>query len=141
MAKLSWEARMSIEVLADKGVSNREVARLLGVSEGTVRYHRRRQATGAVDGRRRQVRKAAACREAIECWLAARGEGQPRGSLRIDRISCDSISSIGQCPSLGNASRSRRRMTRALCASTQLTKWVFHHSCAISANVGLPEVS
>jgi len=65
---------MSIEVLTDKGVSNREVARLLGVSEGTVRYHRRRQATGAVDGRRRQVRKAAAWREAIECWLAARGE-------------------------------------------------------------------
>ena len=68
---------MSIEVLADKGVSNREVARLLGVSEGTVRYHRRRQATGAVDGRRRQVRKAAAWREAIECWLAARGEAAP----------------------------------------------------------------
>ena len=77
MAKLSWEARMSIEVLTDKGVSNREVARLLGVSEGTVRYHRRRQATGAVDGRRRQVRKAAAYREAIECWLAARGEAAP----------------------------------------------------------------
>ncbi len=68
---------MSIEVLADKGVSNREVARLLGVSEGTVRYHRRRQATGAVDGRRRQARKAAAWREAIECWLAGRGEAAP----------------------------------------------------------------
>ncbi|HHL45734.1 MAG TPA: hypothetical protein ENJ24_04115 [Gammaproteobacteria bacterium] len=43
VAKLSEEARMSIEVLTDQGVSNREVARLLGVSEGCVRYHRRRQ--------------------------------------------------------------------------------------------------
>ena len=57
MAKLSVEARMSIKVLTDKGVSNREVARLLGVSEGCVRYHRRRQAAGTVDGRSHQVRR------------------------------------------------------------------------------------
>ena len=74
MAKLSREARMSIKVLTEKGVSNREVARLLGVREGCVRYHRRRQAVGAVDGRSRRVRKAAAFQPAIDAWLAARGE-------------------------------------------------------------------
>jgi len=77
MAKLSEEARMSIKVLTDKGVSNREVARLLGVSEGCVRYHRRRQRAGALDGRSRQVRKAAAFQPAIDAWLAARGETVP----------------------------------------------------------------
>ena len=77
MAKLSREARMSIKVLTEKGVSNREAARLLGVSEGCVRYHRRRQTAGAVDGRSRQVRKAAAFQPAIDAWLAARGETVP----------------------------------------------------------------
>lgn len=77
MAKLSMEVRMSIKVLSDKGVSNREVARLLNVSEGTVRYHRRRMVAGAVDGRRKQVRKAAVFRAAIDAWLAARGESAP----------------------------------------------------------------
>ena len=91
MAKLSREARMSIKVLTEKGVSNREVARLLGVSEGCVCYHRRRQTAGAMDGRSRQVRKAAAFQPAIEraqiktlatcAWLRAREslliQGQP----------------------------------------------------------------
>jgi len=47
------------------------------VSEGAIRYHRRRQAAGAVDGRRRQASKAAAFAEAIDAWLAARGEAAP----------------------------------------------------------------
>ncbi len=45
---------MTIKCLSHKGQSNREIARLLQVSEGTVRYHRRRDREGAVDGRRRQ---------------------------------------------------------------------------------------
>jgi len=77
VAKLSMEARMSIKVLSDKGVSNREVARLLNISEGTVRYHRRRLAKGAADGRRNQPRKAAAFRPAIDAWLEVRGESAP----------------------------------------------------------------
>ena len=43
MAKLTREDRMAIKALAQRGVSNREVARQLGVTEGTVRYHRRRE--------------------------------------------------------------------------------------------------
>lgn len=77
MAKLSWEARMSINVLNERGLSNRAVARMLGVTEGAVRYHLRRQAAGAVDGRSQQPRKAAPFRSAIEHWLEARGEKAP----------------------------------------------------------------
>jgi transposase len=68
---------MSIKVLTEKGVSNREAARLLGASEGSVRYHRRRQAAGEVDGRRRQSRQAMAFQAAIDVWLEARGMEMP----------------------------------------------------------------
>jgi IS30 family transposase len=56
MARLTREDRMAIKALARRGSSNREVARQLGVTEGTVRYHLRREAEGAVDGRSRRNR-------------------------------------------------------------------------------------
>jgi len=43
---------VTIKILAQKGQNNSEIARTLGVSEGTVRYHRRREAAGTGDGRR-----------------------------------------------------------------------------------------
>ncbi len=69
---------MAIKALARRGSSNREVARQLGVTEGTVRYHLRREAEGAVDGRSRQEPESARFREAIDAYLAARGEAAPR---------------------------------------------------------------
>ena len=69
---------MAIKALARRGSSNREVARQLGVTEGTVRYHLRREAEGAVDGRTRQEPESARFREAIDAYLAARGEAAPR---------------------------------------------------------------
>ena len=56
--KLDRETRMTISVLARNGQSGRAIARMLGVAENTVRYHLRRQAMGAVDGRARQEHKA-----------------------------------------------------------------------------------
>ena len=58
--KLTEEARMTIKELAGRGWSNCRIARALDVTEGAVRYHRRRQADGAVDGRSKQRRLAAA---------------------------------------------------------------------------------
>ena len=52
--KLDAEARMTIKTLAERGHTNRAIARLLGVHENAVRYHRCRQTTGAIDGRSRQ---------------------------------------------------------------------------------------
>jgi transposase len=49
--KLEQEERMTIQCLAERGQARREIARVLEVSEGTVRYHLRRQAKGAHDGR------------------------------------------------------------------------------------------
>jgi hypothetical protein len=51
--------RMTIKVLAERGQSNRAIARLLGVHENAVRHHRRRLAAGATDGRARRTHLAA----------------------------------------------------------------------------------
>lgn len=77
MAQLDREARMTIEALSQRGVSNRETARLLNVTEGTVRYHRRRQVLGLTDGRARQRALAADFQEAITSYLAASDQGTP----------------------------------------------------------------
>jgi transposase len=67
--KLDQEARMTIRCLSHKGQSNREIARLLQVSEGAVRYHRRRDREGAVDGRGRQRLLAEDWGEAIAYYV------------------------------------------------------------------------
>lgn len=68
MGRLSEEARMTIKVLEGRGATGAEIARLLGVSEGAVRYHARRMKAGALDGRSAQAHKAAAYGDAIEYW-------------------------------------------------------------------------
>ena len=76
MGRLENEARTAMTVLLKQGHSQSAVARLLGVSEGTVRYHRRRDAAGAVDGRRTQGSKAAAVAEAIAHWRSQQSGGR-----------------------------------------------------------------
>ena len=66
---------MTIKTLASKGLAKRAIARQLSLNEGTVRYHLRRIAAQASDGRARQVRRAAVHREAIAHWMSAQGEG------------------------------------------------------------------
>ena len=73
--KLDRETRMTISVLARNGQSGRAIARMLGVTENTVRYHLQRQQAGAVDGRSRQAHKAVGLAEAIAHYLADAGEG------------------------------------------------------------------
>jgi transposase len=70
MAKLGLEARMTIGELARRGTSGRAIARTLEVTEGTIRYHLRRQAEGAVDGRSKQIHLAAGWHDKIVDWLA-----------------------------------------------------------------------
>ncbi len=59
MGRLDTEGRTAMAVLLERGHSQAAVARLLGVTEGAVRYHRRRQAAGNVGGRSKQDFKAA----------------------------------------------------------------------------------
>jgi transposase len=76
MTRLDREARMTIKSLTQRGVCKSEVARLLGVTEGAVRYHSRRMAGSAVDGRTLQKPKAQSYAEAIEHWRTSHaGEG------------------------------------------------------------------
>lgn len=68
-SKLDAGARMTIGSLAERGHSNRAIARLLGVHENAVRYHRRRQAAQVGDGRGRQRHLAERFAAAIGHWL------------------------------------------------------------------------
>jgi len=69
---------MTIQELARRGVGGRSIARTLEVTEGTVRYHLRRQAAGAVDGRSKQEFLAAGWHERIAGWLSfCEQEGEP----------------------------------------------------------------
>ena len=54
MSKLTKDEIVTLQVLNEKGKSKRAIARQLNVSEGTVRYHLRRQAASATDGRKKQ---------------------------------------------------------------------------------------
>lgn len=60
---------MTIKKLHERGVPKTRIARVLGVTEGDVRYHLRRQAKGATDGRSCKEHLASGYREAIEAWL------------------------------------------------------------------------
>lgn len=75
MGCLDGEALTAMSVLLKQGHTQSAVARLLGITEGAVRYHRRRRAEGAVDGRSRQIGKAAEYAEAIAHWRSGRGDG------------------------------------------------------------------
>jgi transposase len=73
--KVDQEGRVTIEHLAARGQSGREIARLLGVCESTVRYHLRREGAGVVDGRSLQKHVADGWSEAIGCYLGSMAEG------------------------------------------------------------------
>lgn len=77
MAKLSAGDVVSVSSLVKRGVSNVEIARLLGVSEGAVRYQRKRLEVGLVDGRSKQPFLAEAFRPAIDEFLRASREESP----------------------------------------------------------------
>lgn len=76
MGRLESEGRTAMAVLLDQGHSQSVVARLLGVTEGTVRYHRKRRKASVVDGRTKQAFKASVHGEAIAHWRAQQGDGR-----------------------------------------------------------------
>ena len=83
MGRLDREARNAMAVWLERGHTKSDVARLLGVSEGTVRYHDRRMREGAVDGCSRQQEVAAEHAAAIAHWRELQGAGAlPSGRAR-----------------------------------------------------------
>jgi len=59
---------MTIKTLACKGLSNRQTARLLGITEGAVRYQLARMDSATRDGRSHRTGYADAYAEAIDLW-------------------------------------------------------------------------
>lgn len=74
--RLSREEVVSIQVLSEKQVPKRQIARQLGVTEGTVRYHLRRKAAGAEDGRRGKAMRVEPLANVIDHWWSARATGE-----------------------------------------------------------------
>lgn len=68
--RLLKEEVVTIGVLAGKGQNHCEIARTLGVTEGAVRYHLRRRAQGAADGRKDRSFKAESVAPVIDAWFA-----------------------------------------------------------------------
>lgn len=66
---------MTIQVLTERDVPARAIARQLGVTESTVRYHVERSQSGAVDGRKDKPFAAAEFESAIDAWLAQHARG------------------------------------------------------------------
>jgi hypothetical protein len=56
--KLSPEECVTLSTLKQKGQSNAQIARTLGVTEGTIRYRLRRDAAGTEDGRQNKPHRA-----------------------------------------------------------------------------------
>lgn len=76
--KLTPEEIVTLQVLKAKGQSQTEIAQTLGITEGAVRYHVRRQ--GREDGRKNKPRKAAPLAQAIDHWVVQHQPGAPGGA-------------------------------------------------------------
>jgi len=82
--RLSWEEIVTIQVLSEKKQNHCEIARTLGVTEGTVRYHLRRSSQEAEDGRKNQEFRAVGMSEVIAAWHAERqGDRRPVNVLEL----------------------------------------------------------
>jgi transposase len=77
--RLRQEEVMTIEVLHERGCSNRAIARTLGVDEKAVRYRLSRLREGAADGRAGKPRRADRVADAIAHWMSLHGE-RPNGA-------------------------------------------------------------
>jgi transposase len=72
--RLRKEEVVTVQVLAEKGQNHCEIGRVLGVTEGTVRYHLRRASAGAKDRRKERAFKAESLSEVIAAWYTAHAE-------------------------------------------------------------------
>jgi len=88
MPRLNQEEIVTIRVLKDKGEGQRAIARRLGVTEGAVRYHLRKEAEGrtGLDGRRGKARKAQRYAEAIDAWMKAHEALEAQRPANIEEL-------------------------------------------------------
>ena len=86
--QLTPEEIVTLQVLKHKGQSNTQIAQTLGITEGAVRYHVRRQ--GTQDGRKRKPRKADPLAPAIDGWVLrnhpAAGGDDPGRTVNVQAL-------------------------------------------------------
>jgi transposase len=82
--RLSKEEVVTIQVLAKRGQNQCEIARTVGVTESTVRYHVRRAREGAEDGRKEKAFAAERYGAVISAWHAeGRGSRRPINVMEL----------------------------------------------------------
>jgi len=82
--RLSKEEIVAICVLGNKGKKKTRITSALGVSEGTIRYHLKRQSGGAIDGRGNKSHRAECLSEVIAAWFEDRkDEDRPVNVLEL----------------------------------------------------------
>jgi transposase len=80
VAKLMKEHLMTVSVLSQSGASAAEIARTLRVDESTVRYHLRRRASGAADGRQKVfLVESLGLGAVVAAWWQDRQDDLPAG--------------------------------------------------------------
>ncbi|MEK6235868.1 MAG: helix-turn-helix domain-containing protein, partial [Planctomycetales bacterium] len=80
MAKLRKEHIVTLQVLHEQGESNRKIAKRLKVTEGTIRYHVRRQTENAQDGRKKLcLIEKEGLQEVVRQWWDDQMEALPAG--------------------------------------------------------------
>jgi transposase len=79
MARLRREDIEAMAWMVEQGATIRSAARVGGCDESTLRYHLRRRAEGAGDGRRRQPEAVGPYAEVAEAWIERQREATAAG--------------------------------------------------------------
>lgn len=69
MGQLSKDQKRFISMNLELGISNTELARKFGVTEGTIRYHKKRNKEGISDGRKNRYSEVSRFTTPIENWI------------------------------------------------------------------------
>ncbi len=90
MAKLTKEEIVTLQVLKNKGETNRAIAHRLSVTEGTIRYHLRRQANGVTDGRKKRcLIEKLGLEQVVDHWWQFQSDMLPKDrSPNIQQLWC-----------------------------------------------------
>ena len=83
MGKLNAECKEFIKMDFDLGLSNTELAKRFGVTEGTIRYHKKRKRLKKEDGRKTRHSKVSCFSTPIENWIS---ENQSAENPKRDTI-------------------------------------------------------
>jgi transposase len=86
LARLYNEHKEFIKMDLDLGLSNVELAKRFGVSEGTIRYHRKRNKEQKGDGRKNRYSAVSQYSTPIECWIRDNPSTDPKKRTTVHSL-------------------------------------------------------